>query len=68
MIETGGKVYLSLCELCARIPYARKTIYNWTSSGTWQEGVHFFRRRRKLIFYWPAIEVWLREGGNGSTA
>jgi hypothetical protein len=66
MIKTGDKVYLSLKELCARLPYARKTYYNWISSGIWHEGDHFFRRRRKLIFCWPAIEAWLREGRNGS--
>jgi hypothetical protein len=67
MIKTGDKVYLSLKKLCVQLPYARKTFYNWISSGVWQEGVQYFRRRRKLIFHWPTIEAWLREGGNGST-
>jgi len=40
--------------------------YNLVSKGTFQEGVHYFKpTKRKLLFYWPAIEKWIREEHNG---
>jgi hypothetical protein len=56
------KEYLSITELCARITYAPKSVYNMISGDVFKEGVHYFKpTKRKLLFYWPAIEQWIRE-------
>ena len=58
--------YLSIKTLSARIGYAVKTIYNLVSRDILKEGVHYFKpTKRKLLFYWPAVEQWIREGRNG---
>ena len=59
--------YLPIQALSKRIGYAVKTIYNLVSQGVLKEGTHYFKpTRRKLIFHWPAMEQWIREGHNGS--
>lgn len=58
--------YLPIQALSERIGYAVKTIYNLVSQDTFKEGVHYFKpTKRKLLFYWPAIEQWIREGHDG---
>jgi hypothetical protein len=57
----SGEEYLSIWELCARIPYAVQTIRNKISHGELREGVHFVKRRRKVIFLWTAMQRWLKE-------
>jgi hypothetical protein len=64
MPETESPVvrkYIDIKELCARTPYAEKTIHNWVCNGTWKEGLHFFKpTARKLIFDWEIVERWIR--------
>lgn len=55
--ETAG--YLSIKQLAAKIPYAEKTIRNLMLAGEFIEGRHFFRRRRRVIFLWPAVKDWI---------
>ncbi len=58
--------YLPIRPLAERIGYARKTIYNLISQGVLKEGTHYFKpTKRTLLFYWPAIEQWIREGHDG---
>jgi predicted DNA-binding transcriptional regulator AlpA len=53
--------YLSLTELCERIRYAPKSVYNMISQGVFKERIHYFKPTpRKLLFFWPAIEQWIR--------
>jgi hypothetical protein len=66
-METHERVhqseYLSITELCARIRYAPKSIYNMISQGVFKEGTHYFKpTKRKLLFSWPAMEQWIRGG------
>lgn len=62
------KNYLSIKELCERTNYAPKSIYNMVSQRIFTEGVHYFKpTRRKLLFFWPAVEAWIREGHDGKT-
>jgi hypothetical protein len=63
--DTTGMVpkpdYISMDELLARTPFERQTVYNWIDEGVWIKDVHYFKPRpRVLIFYWPAIEAWIR--------
>lgn len=58
--------YLSLHELCERTNYAPKSVYNMISQRIFTEGVHYFKpTKRKLLFFWPAVEAWIREGPHG---
>jgi hypothetical protein len=62
------KDYLSIKELCERTSYAPKSVYNMISQRIFTEGVHYFKpTKRKLLFFWPAVEAWIREGHNGRT-
>ena len=58
--------YLSIKALSDRIGYAVKTIYNLVSQDILKGGVHYFKpTKSKLLFYWPAVEQWIREGRDG---
>jgi predicted DNA-binding transcriptional regulator AlpA len=60
------KNYLSIEELCERTCYARKSVYNMISQHVFKEGIHYYKpTKRKLLFFWPAIEAWIREGPHG---
>ena len=62
------KDYLSIKELCERTSYAPKSVYNMISQRIFTEGVHYFKpTKRKLLFFWPAVETWIREGHHGRT-
>jgi predicted DNA-binding transcriptional regulator AlpA len=64
--DTAAGEYLPIRPLSQRIGYAVKTIYNLISQGILKEGVHYFKpTKRKLLFYWPAMEAWIREGHDG---
>jgi hypothetical protein len=56
--------YLSVRQLAARIPYAQKTLRNLMLAGELVEGRHFFKRRGRIVFSWPAMCDWIekREG------
>lgn len=51
--------YLSVRQLAARIPYAEQTIRNLMHSGELVEGEHYFKRRGRVIFSWPAMRSWV---------
>lgn len=51
--------YLSVRQLAARIPFAEKTIRNFMTTGELIEGVHFFKCRRRVMFLWSAMRVWV---------
>ncbi|MEO6030203.1 MAG: hypothetical protein ABIR79_25320, partial [Candidatus Binatia bacterium] len=42
--------YLSVKELAKRIPYCEQTIRNMLSAGEFEEDVHYYRKRRRVIF------------------
>jgi hypothetical protein len=67
--EAHENDYISITELCDRITYAPKSVYNMVSQGIFKEGTHYFKPTpRKLLFFWPAIEEWIREGTHGREA
>lgn len=51
--------YLSIQQLCVRIPYREQTIRNLMTAGELIEGVHYHRRRRRVMFDWPALQTWI---------
>jgi len=53
--------YLSVRQLAARIPYAEQTIRNLMHSGELVEGEHYFKRRGRVIFSWPAMRAWVEK-------
>ena len=56
-----GPDYISMDELVERIPYPRQTIYSMITGKVWIKRLHYFKSTpRKLIFYGPAIEAWIR--------
>jgi hypothetical protein len=58
---TASEEYLSVSQLSARIPYREQTIRNLMGTGELKEGLHFYRRRRRIIFVWRAVLEWLKE-------
>jgi len=59
--------YLSTKELAERIPYAEHTIRNMISSGELTEGKHYFKRRRRVMFSWPAMREWVEQQTRNET-
>ena len=55
--------YLSLNQLCARIPYQPQTIRNLIVQGVLKKGEHFLQRQHhgKVVFIWSAMQRWLRQ-------
>jgi hypothetical protein len=53
--------YLSVKQLAARIPYREQTIRNFLSAGEFKEGLHYYKRRGRVMFRWSQVERWLAE-------
>lgn len=54
------KEYLSLEELCQRIPYRPQTVRNLMSQGVLRQGVHYFKpTSRRIVFKWEAVRAWI---------
>ena len=51
--------YLSVKQLALLIPYREQTIRNLISAGEFKEGVRYYKRRRRVVFRWSAVQVWL---------
>lgn len=56
----AAEEYLSVKGLAARIPYCEQTIRNMLCAGEFEEGVQYYRKRRRVIFIWSKVEAWLR--------
>ena len=50
--------YLSVEQLAIRMPYAAHTIRNLMASGVFRENEHYFKRRGRIMFWWPAVRTW----------
>lgn len=59
---------LSLAELAERLRLGQSTIRKMVDAGEFEEGVHFTRIRRRLIFRWAPIEQRLRSGSAPAAA
>lgn len=56
--------YLSVRQLADQIPYAEHTIRNLMTTGALREGEHYFKRRGRVMFSWPAMCRWVEERGS----
>jgi hypothetical protein len=56
-----AREYLSVKQLALLIPYQEQTIRNLICTGEFKEGVHYYKRRRMVIFKWSAVQLWLSE-------
>ncbi len=57
------KEYLDLNELTERIPFQKRAIEEFIARGALVEGIHFRQPagpKGKRVFFWSAIEQWLR--------
>ena len=58
--QTPGE-WLTIAEMAAKLAYAPRTVRKKMHDGTWQKGVHWFKRDGcRPLFWWPAIVEWLR--------
>jgi hypothetical protein len=57
------KDYLTYDEPSNRISYAVQTLRNYVHEGIFKLGKHYFKPTGKVLFFWPAIEKWLRGEG-----
>jgi len=62
-ICTPEQSYVSVRQLAERIPYAEHTIRNLIATGAFREGEHYFKRRGRVMFSWPAMCRWVEERG-----
>jgi len=60
--------YLSVKQLAALIPYSEQTIRNLISAGEFKEGLHYYKRRARVVFRWSQVERWLSERQNYNNA
>lgn len=59
-----GELYLSVRQLAERVPYAEHTIRNLMATGALREGEHYYKRRGRVMFSWPAMCRWIEERGS----
>jgi hypothetical protein len=57
--EHFGEEYLTIANLSRRIGYSPQSIRNMMSRGIFRLGVHYVKPRRRVLFRWSKIVVWL---------
>jgi hypothetical protein len=62
--STADELYLSVHQLAERVPYAEHTIRNLIANGALRQGEHYFKRRGRVMFSWPAMCRWVEERGS----
>ena len=61
--ESGGEEFLSMKELCERIPFGQTSVRTMIKNGELRENEHFVFRGRTRVFIWSRIVRWLDGGG-----
>jgi hypothetical protein len=56
---SDGKPYVSLDELAKLIPFSTQAIRMYVHRESLREGIHFFRKGRRIVFKWAAVCDWL---------
>ncbi len=51
--------YLSIRQLCERIPYKEQTIRNLMAQGVLKRGEHYIKPRGRIMIRWSAVQAWL---------
>lgn len=52
----GSEEYLTVRQVAERIKYREQTLRNMMSAGVFKRGVHYFKRRRRVVFLWSSVE------------
>src|SRR5262245_46489614 len=60
-IKADHEEYLTVRQAAARIKYREQTLRNMMSAGVFRRGVHYYKRRGRVLFLWSRLEQWLRE-------
>lgn len=55
------KPYIEYGDFPKLTPFSEATIRVAVSRGELEEGVHYFKRGRRVIFKWAAIEAWIEK-------
>lgn len=56
---TAQEEYLSVRQLCERIPYKEQTVRNLMTQGVLKRDVHYIKPRGRVMFMWSAVRAWL---------
>src|SRR5260370_38985344 len=64
--EAAHEEYLTVRQAAERIKYREQTVRNMMSAGVFRRGLHYYKRRGRVLFLWSRIEQWL-EGGDASS-
>lgn len=56
---TEAKPYIAYGDFPSLTPFSEQAIKNAVHRRELKEGVHFFRRGRRVIFKWSAVEAWI---------
>ena len=60
-VKTDHEEYLTVKQVADRIKYQEQTLRNMMSAGVFRRGVHYYKRRGRVLFLWSRMEQWLRE-------
>jgi hypothetical protein len=64
--ETAREEYLTVRQTAERIKYREQTVRNMMSAGVFRRGLHYYKRRGRVLFLWSRIEEWLEEDAASS--
>lgn len=64
--ETAHEEYLTVRQAAERIKYREQTVRNMMSAGVFRRGLHYHKRRGRVLFLWSRIEQWLEEDAASS--
>lgn len=59
--ETEHEEYLTVRQAAERIKYREQTFRNMMSVGVFRRGLHYYKRRGRVLFLWSRIKRWLEE-------
>jgi hypothetical protein len=60
-ISANHEEYLTVRQAAERMKYREQTLRNMMSGGVFRRGVHYYKRRGRVLFLWSRMEHWLRE-------
>ena len=64
--EAAHEEYLTVRQAAERIKYREQTVRNMMSAGVFRRGLHYYKRRGRVLFPWSRIEQWLKEDAASS--
>jgi hypothetical protein len=59
--DSAQEEYLTVKQAAQRIHYREQTIRNMMCAGVFKRGLHYYKRRGRVLFVWSRIEQWLQE-------